>query len=235
LLELPDFTTKTELYRSITALSYTGDFRMLFGEDPNKVENIVSPIMCEFDKIYTPLLEELLPFVEIKAGERLIQKPGITSKLYHLQELPISIQESLFKRIHILKPSISAASSLETITVLAGDPSLSSILSEAISSVVQSSSIRQTLVGFVSTGIFGSIRYALDKVMKKTLALSKYYSSNILTSASIETTKGNDCELTTEFVFNWTDSDDGNYTRSISKGMHACISEANGAVATVNS
>jgi len=216
LLELPECTTKTELYRSITSLSYNGDCRMIFGEDPNKVENIVAPIMNEFDHIYTPLLLELFPLVELTLGGQVIQKPGLTTRLSHLQQLPMSIQDSLSRKMNTLKPSAE----LEGIKLLADEPSLSTILSDTISSVVLASSIRQTLVGFVSTGIIGSIRYALDKVMKKTVALSKYYRTT--TSRAIDTKQGTtDCELT-EFVFNWSDSNNSSTSTEDKMNWNDC-------------
>lgn len=41
-----------DLYETITGLSYYGDIRMLFAENPNKISNIVSGSIEEFDKMY---------------------------------------------------------------------------------------------------------------------------------------------------------------------------------------
>lgn len=43
--------------QTIAGLSYTGDFRMVFGENPNKVANIVLKSLDHFHSLYSPVLE----------------------------------------------------------------------------------------------------------------------------------------------------------------------------------
>ena len=53
----PEFT-EHELYRAITSMSYMGDPRIAMGgENPNKVENIVSAQFPYFRKLYLPLIQ----------------------------------------------------------------------------------------------------------------------------------------------------------------------------------
>ena len=41
----------------IAGLSYSGDFRMIIGENPRKVGNIVDANMAAFGKVYAPVVE----------------------------------------------------------------------------------------------------------------------------------------------------------------------------------
>ena len=51
LLLLPDRFTEDQLFMTLTALSYTGDFRMTVGEDRNKVAKIVHGSKPNFAKL----------------------------------------------------------------------------------------------------------------------------------------------------------------------------------------
>jgi translocator assembly and maintenance protein 41 len=68
LLMLPDRFTEEELFLKIAGLSYRGDFRMLFGENPHKVYNIVYAQMVLFINLiikdgfrekYDPVISDL--------------------------------------------------------------------------------------------------------------------------------------------------------------------------------
>ena len=58
LLLLPPSFTALQLFSAVTGLSYTGDWRMLFGEDPHKVRNIVRGNLAAFYDLYSPVLAE---------------------------------------------------------------------------------------------------------------------------------------------------------------------------------
>jgi hypothetical protein len=59
LLTLPSEFSETELYERIAGISYKGDFRMVIGENPNKVKNIVDKQLPHFRRVYSHLLEDL--------------------------------------------------------------------------------------------------------------------------------------------------------------------------------
>lgn len=63
LLLLPASFTAEQLFVTIAALSYTGDFRMVFGEHPDKVRNIVTKSMPLFYALYMPVIKANFPTV----------------------------------------------------------------------------------------------------------------------------------------------------------------------------
>ena len=59
LLMLPDRFNEEDLFLKIAGLSYRGDFRMVFGENPHKVFNIVYAQMEAFKAKYSPVIHDL--------------------------------------------------------------------------------------------------------------------------------------------------------------------------------
>ncbi|XP_073430349.1 phosphatidate cytidylyltransferase, mitochondrial isoform X3 [Dendrobates tinctorius] len=57
-LMLPESFSEEDLYLQIAGLSYSGDFRMVVGEDKAKVTNIVRPNLGHFQKLYSNILQE---------------------------------------------------------------------------------------------------------------------------------------------------------------------------------
>lgn len=56
LLQLPETFTLEQLLTQIVSLSYTGDFRMRFGEDRNKIKQIVNGTMEKLVDAYIPFI-----------------------------------------------------------------------------------------------------------------------------------------------------------------------------------
>jgi hypothetical protein len=68
LLMLPGEFSAEELYTAIAALSYNGDWRMVFGENPFKVSNIVAAQISLFHSLYGPILYSSFPSVSVSLG-----------------------------------------------------------------------------------------------------------------------------------------------------------------------
>jgi mitochondrial translocator assembly and maintenance protein 41 len=117
--------TEQELYEAIAGISYLGDSRMKFAENPDKVKNIVSKNLEGFRELYG----------------NVPQKISMDNYFEMIDELPENLRD-----------------------VWLG--SGTKILPNAISSIVHSSSISQTMKGLVSAGLFKSIRYVMEKMKK---------------------------------------------------------------------
>jgi mitochondrial translocator assembly and maintenance protein 41 len=59
LLMLPERFTEEDLFLKIAGISYRGDFRMIFGENPHKVFNIVYAQSDAFKEKYAPIIQDL--------------------------------------------------------------------------------------------------------------------------------------------------------------------------------
>ena len=78
LLMLPSEFSAEDLYTAIAALSYNGDWRMVFGENPHKVSNIVSAQISLFHSLYGPILNSSFPSVSVSGlNESIIPQHAI--------------------------------------------------------------------------------------------------------------------------------------------------------------
>uniref|UniRef100_A0A182Y5D4 Phosphatidate cytidylyltransferase, mitochondrial n=1 Tax=Anopheles stephensi TaxID=30069 RepID=A0A182Y5D4_ANOST len=92
LLLLPEKFTEFELYRAISNLSYSGDFRMIFGENKDKVNNIVRPQLENFRNLYSASFEDFHHCLELPItgsdNQICTQDLSEASVLAHLNGLP---------------------------------------------------------------------------------------------------------------------------------------------------
>ncbi|XP_048735380.1 phosphatidate cytidylyltransferase, mitochondrial-like [Ostrea edulis] len=176
LLLLPETFTEEELYQQIAALSYDGDFRMKFGEDKNKISNIVTPNMAYFRKLYEQILlkDEHVKW-NMKQGI-LEQYPNHVSQFHHLNLLPKTVQLNLLSCMHRRPGKYPDLE--EIIRQLAFDSNCADYVRKGIAEIVRSSSIGQSLKSIYTAGLVKSVLYSSRKVQK--MVDSKKNEKNVL-------------------------------------------------------
>ncbi|KAJ8916171.1 hypothetical protein NQ315_016310 [Exocentrus adspersus] len=85
---MTDTFTEYEFYHTISDLSYSGDFRMTFGENKNKVQNIVKAQLPGFRQLYRPFILSLPDYVDFP-----VLKEEELTKLYTLFRAPVDLNE----------------------------------------------------------------------------------------------------------------------------------------------
>lgn len=167
LLLLPEFFTEYELYYTICNLSYSGDFRMLLGEDKNKVRNIVLPQMEEFRILYKPVLQAFqtcLDFPPDKAeSARIRQDISPLVKLHHLNQLPKNPQKGI---VRYWNRGNFQQDTEDVLRAVAYDPYCGEVVKNSVKNIVWKSSISQSLKGIATAGFIKSIKYGGRKLLK---------------------------------------------------------------------
>lgn len=140
------------------------------GEHPNKVQNIVASNSAAFDEIYLPLLRNLNPLVRLTSEELILQDMSSGVRLQLLLHLPPHLQQHMAQKVHGSVFGSGMFTNYENVdnimTEISTRPDIPTVLREALGSLVWIASVRQTMTGFLSTGLYGSIKYALEKVKK---------------------------------------------------------------------
>lgn len=171
LLQLPESFEPLQLYRVITGLSYHGDLRMLFGEDKNKIDNIVTKQMDKFEQLYLPVLR---------------MSPNFKNNVHWLDGKRLFVQDTspvcIYKNLCLLPKNLSCkicevygrdARSVERETILTSlskNTECDSIVASALKEIVRKSSLSQSIKGLITAGLFKSIRYSNRKLYKSILS-----------------------------------------------------------------
>lgn len=178
LLILPDVFTEYDFYHAISNLSYTGDFRMTFGENKNKVENIVKPQLIGFRNLYQPFIGTLQDYVDFPMWKEVIpedkkvpsdvvsycsQDVSPLAKLHHLNQLPRWPQKALTR---FWNRGNLRQDTEDVLRAIAYDPDCNSIVQQCISDIVFHSSVSQSLKGILTAGLFKSVKYSSQKIRK---------------------------------------------------------------------
>lgn len=167
LLQLPETFEPTQLYRTITGLSYHGDPRMIFGEDKSKIENIVSRQIDRFDKLYLPIIKMSQSFkesVHFNDSKRVLTQDVSTISLFkNLKLLPKNVQRKVCE-IHGRETRTYECDIV--LSSLSRNIDCDKIIAQAIASIVRRSSLTQSVKGLFTAGLLKSIKYSNRKLMK---------------------------------------------------------------------
>jgi translocator assembly and maintenance protein 41 len=147
LLLLPAEFIREDLYLAIAGLSYGGDLRMLFGENPDKVSNIVRPNLARFDDLYNPILKDFAEHCDWNVGsdastEKCSQDTSMATRRLLVESLPSAVRF----------PS--------------SDASPGKVLTNQLRSVVRKSSSIQSAKGILTAGPVKSATYTGAKIGK---------------------------------------------------------------------
>lgn len=162
LLQLPNKFSEEDLYTTITGLSYRGDFRMIIGEDKNKVSNIVQPQIEKFRSLYTPVFKSMSHRLSIQCSS-LEQDNSLESKFYNLQRLPQNLKDILHRSF---KNNSTINDEESTFRELAKRDDVGKIVRNGICRIVFYSSLMQSIKGIPTAGLLKSVVYSYNKLNK---------------------------------------------------------------------
>ncbi|XP_054451090.1 phosphatidate cytidylyltransferase, mitochondrial isoform X1 [Pteronotus mesoamericanus] len=162
-LMLPESFSEEDLFIEIAGLSYSGDFRMVVGEDKTKVLNIVKPNIAHFRELYGSILQENPQVVyKIQQGRLEIDKSP-EGQFTQLMTLPKTLQQQINC---IMDPPGKNRDVEETLLQLAHDPDCGDVVRLGLSAIVRPSSLRQSTKGIFTAGMKKSLLYSSLKLHK---------------------------------------------------------------------
>uniref|UniRef100_A0A8B9YNW6 Phosphatidate cytidylyltransferase, mitochondrial n=1 Tax=Bos mutus grunniens TaxID=30521 RepID=A0A8B9YNW6_BOSMU len=133
-----DFSEE-DLFTEIAGLSYSGDFRMVVGEDKAKVLNIVKPNMAHFRELYGSILQES-PQVVYKAQQGSLEiDKSPEGQFTQLMTLPKTLQQQIN---HIMDPPGKNRDVEETLLQVAHDPDCGDVVRLGLKKSVVYSSLK---------------------------------------------------------------------------------------------
>ncbi|KAJ2804517.1 Mitochondrial translocator assembly and maintenance protein 41 [Coemansia guatemalensis] len=168
LLMLPKNFSTEQLFRTIAALSFYGDFRMrVGGENPRKVDNIVEAQMLLFKYRYSSIIEGL-PNLEYIGKDLLQQNMSPVDRAAMLRKMPNNFYDKLVRqgrKAGIKLPPGFGAEKVNTEKLVAVD-NIGQITTKAIESIVALPALTQSAKGILSSGLTKSISYMYAKNKK---------------------------------------------------------------------
>ncbi|XP_026885140.1 phosphatidate cytidylyltransferase, mitochondrial isoform X2 [Electrophorus electricus] len=162
-LMLPESFSEEELFHQIAGLSYSGDFRMVIGEDKSKVSNIVKDNMQHFRILYNNILQECPQVVYRPQQGRLEVDKSPEGQFTQLMALPRTLQQQITR---LVDPPGKNRDVEEILLQVAQDPDCASVVQQGISSIVKTSSISQSVKGIATAGLMKTVSYSMKKLQK---------------------------------------------------------------------
>ena len=164
LLSLPEEFTEQQLFMSIAGLSFSGDFRMIIGENRNKVHNIIGPNIEHFRRLYKPILLSSREIQYNSFSGKCQQNHDSSVIFSRLMSLPKNLQQKLLENF---VPSGIESSHKETLEKLSKDKvKCSKLVQRGIRSIVQRSSMTQSVKGVITAGGYKTLLYSAQKMTK---------------------------------------------------------------------
>ncbi|OPJ75157.1 phosphatidate cytidylyltransferase, mitochondrial isoform X3 [Patagioenas fasciata] len=164
-LMLPESFSEEDLYMQIAGLSYSGDFRMVIGEDRWKVQNIVKPNVPHFQKLYSNILRDSPQVVYKHHLGRLEIDKSPEGQFTQLMTLPRTLQQKITS---LVGPPGKNRDVEEILLQVAHDPDCGLVVHQGISGIVRSSSIVQSAKTVLTAGAKKSVTYSMRKLYKMT-------------------------------------------------------------------
>ncbi|XP_069824926.1 phosphatidate cytidylyltransferase, mitochondrial isoform X2 [Dendropsophus ebraccatus] len=149
-LMLPESFSEDDLYLQIAGLSYSGDFRMIIGEDKAKVTNIVRPNIGHFQKLYSNILQDCPQAVYKQAQGRIEVDKSPEGQFLQLMSLPKHLQQNISALVD--QPGRNRDVE-EVLLQVAQDPDCGLVVQQAIFGIVKSSSLSQSAKGIMTAAI----------------------------------------------------------------------------------
>ncbi|KAF8610406.1 Mmp37-domain-containing protein [Ceratobasidium sp. AG-I] len=174
LLTLPERFDEKELFQRITGISYAGDPRMAFAENPRKIQNIVNAQQEQFRELYHRLVVGL-PGVHWSGGN-VEQDASPQARALLLRKLPSNLRVRIDTHYQskVGSSSSSAPSSPSSPTrdenvfwhKVGAASDLTEVMNSEMASIVKGPATIQSAKGLVSAGFTKSMMYAGEKVGK---------------------------------------------------------------------
>ena len=168
---LPETFSEERLYTTLAGLSYAGDFRMVVGEDRNKVANIVRPNIHLFRKLYANRLTDLSDYLNLVLSRgRIDQDISPSARHFHMSQLPKTLQWNLVLewnhdgRYRDVEDVLRSA---------AYDRDSGALVENALHKIVRKSSLTQAAKGILTAGPIKTVKYSWAKLVKMYNSLNK--------------------------------------------------------------